>query len=98
MEWFQCLTDACPETRQLANAGLFLDRIGAGMVAATALFRLKIPSRTGVDFGGFTYVPAAEEAPRPLLVRRGFVFLGGALLVIGFGFQMYANYLQMTAG
>ena len=68
MEWYQCLTDACPEPRQLANAGLFLDMIGAVLVAATALWRLKIPSRSGVDFGGVTYVPAADEAPRPLLV------------------------------
>ncbi len=97
MEWFQCPTDACQEPRQLANAGLFLDMIGAGMVAATALFRLKIPSRTGMDFGDFTHVPAAEEAPRLLWVRRGFVVLGGLLLVIGFGFQIYANHLQMTA-
>ena len=97
MEWFQCLTDACPEPRQLANFGLFLDMIGAGMIAYTAWFRLKIPSRTGMTFGDFTRVPAAEEARRPLLVRRGLVILGGFLLVIGFGFQMYANHLQMTA-
>ncbi len=95
MEWFQCLTDACPEPRQLANAGLFLDMIGAVLVAATALWRLKIPSRTGMDFGEFTHVPAADEAPRPLWVRRGLVVAGGALLAIGFWFQIYANQLQM---
>ena len=97
MEWVQCLTDACPEPRQLANVGLFLDMIGAGMVAATALFRLKIPSRTGMGFGEFTHVPATDEALRPLWVRRGFVVLGGTLLVIGFAFQIRANDLQMTA-
>ncbi len=97
MEWFQCLTDACLEPRQIANVGLALDMIGAVMIAYTAWFRLKIPSRTGMDFGDFTHVPAAEEAPRPLRVRQGFVVLGGLLLVIGFGFQIYANHLQMTA-
>ncbi len=97
MGWFQCLTDACLEPRQIANVGLALDMIGAVMIAYTAWFRLKIPSRTGMDFGGFTHVPAAEEVPRSLLVRRGFVILGGLLLVIGFGLQIYANCLQMTA-
>ena len=98
MEWFQCLSDACQEPRQLANVGLILDMIGAVMVAYTAWLRLKIPSRSGVDVDGFTFVPAADEAPRPLWVRRGFVVVGGALLVIGFYFQIYANQLQMTAG
>ncbi len=98
MEWFQCLTGACPEPRQLANVGLVLDMIGAVMVAFTAWLRLKIPSRSGVDVGGIPYVPATDEDPRPLWVRRGFVVVGGALLVIGFYFQIYANQLQMTAG
>ncbi len=97
MEWFQCLTDACPEPRQLANFGLFLDMIGAGLVAATALWRLKTPSMSGMDLGGIIHVPATDEDPRPLRVRRGFVVLGGLLLVIGFGFQIYANQLQMEA-
>ena len=96
MEWFQCLTGACPEPRQLANVGLFLDMIGAVLVAATAWLRLKTPGRTGVDVDGFTYVPGADEAPRPLWVRRGFVVLGGLLLVIGFAFQIRANDLQWT--
>ena len=97
MEWFQCLTGACPEPRQLANVGLFLDIIGAGLVAVTALWRLKTPSMSGVDFGGIIHMPAADEEPRPLRVRRGFVVAGCALLAIGFAFQIYANYLQMTA-
>lgn len=97
MEWFQCLTDACPEPRQLANVGLALDMIGAVMVAATALWRLKTPSMSGVDLGGIIHLPATDEDPRPLRVRRGFVVAGGALLAIGFAFQIYANCLQMTA-
>ena len=98
MEWFQCLTDACPEPRQLANVGLALDMIGAGMIAYTAWLRLKFPSTTGMDAGGITFVLAADEAPRPLWVRRGFVVVGGLCLIIGFAFQIYANHLQMTAG
>ncbi len=97
MEWFQCLTDACLEPRQIANVGLFLDIIGAGLVAVTALWRLKTPSMSGVDFGGIIHVPATDEDPRQLRVRRRLVAAGGVLLAIGFAFQIYANHLQMTA-
>ena len=102
MEWLQCLTDACTEPRQLANVGLVLDMIGAVLVAFTAWLRLKIPGRAGTNVKGITeeitWVPPADEPLRPLRVRRSFVILGGALLVIGFYFQIHANQLQMTAG
>ncbi len=83
------------EPRWLAIVGLFLDMIGAVLVAGTAWFRMT----TYLPYAGRA-TDAAKAGPvteeyGPLWRRRGFVIVGGLLLVIGFGLQIWATRLQM---
>ena len=59
---------------------------GAVLIAITAL----APVETGVFFGGKGY----EEGQTPTW-RRRLVIAGAGLLVLGFGLQIAANYLQL---
>ncbi len=80
------------EPRWLTMFGLGMDLIGGSLIATTAWFRLSLfvvavahPEVTG----------SAHEPEGALKWRRRAVVLGGILLGLGFGLQMYATWLQI---
>ena len=98
-EGLLCLVNTCAEPRHLANVGLLFDAIGAVLIAVTALWRLSIPGKAGMTMaGGMVYTAENKEEGPSLWWRWALVVIGGLLLVLGFGFQIYANHLQITAG
>ena len=76
------------EPRWLAIMGLGMDLAGGALVATTAWFRIKTAS---------TYGGPGGEPEEVLRLRRSFVYVGGSLLTLGFGLQIWATWLQIPA-
>lgn len=74
------------EPRWLAIIGLGIDAVGGVMVALVAWMRVTV----GVYWGG-----PGQEPSGALRRRRAVVVVGGSLLALGFGLQMWATYLQI---
>ncbi len=73
--------------------GLSLDVIGGVLIALTAWFRIQVSvSPLGAQVG------VSEDAFEPtsgLKWRRRAVVFGGFFLTIGFGLQIWGNWLQL---
>ncbi len=87
--WYQVLA----EPKLLIIVGLGLDVIGAWMVALTAWSRVHVHvSPVGAVIGVTGY---GSEPASGLKWRRRGVVAGGALLMLGFGCQIWGTWLQM---
>ncbi len=83
------LAAAMQEPRWLTITGLSFDIVGGVLVAAVAWVRVSVR----LVYGG-----PGVEPDSPLRWRRAFILLGGALLSVGFGLQIWATVLQMARG